>query len=143
VSLAALRRIRDPLAWMRKVCGALAGTTEVVSWGHPNFRAGGRTFTVFEIYKGRPCIAIATDPEEQSLLIERFGLFRTPYLGSRGWVSAWVDQPAPFQLMGELIRRAYRRNIEKTRSRKTVRSSARRTVRRRARGSRPETDSAR
>ena len=89
---------------------ALPGTSEVEAWGHPNFRVAGRTFAVFEIYKGRPCIAISADPEEQSFLVERFGFFKTPYVGNRGWVSAWVDQPAPFRLMGDLIGQAHRRS---------------------------------
>ena len=109
---AVLRKQRDPLSWLRKRCAALPGTAEVVAWGHPNFRVEGRTFAVFEIYKGRPCIAVSADPEEQSFLIERFGFFRTPYVGNRGWVSAWVDQPAPFRLLRDLIAQAHRRSVE-------------------------------
>jgi predicted DNA-binding protein (MmcQ/YjbR family) len=90
----------------------LPGTGEVVAWGHPNFKVAGRTFAVFEIYKGRPCIAVSSDPEEQSFLVERFGFFKTPYVGSRGWVSAWVDQPAPFRLMRDLITQAHHRAVE-------------------------------
>jgi len=108
----ALRKVRDPESWIRKVCMALPATTEAASWGHPNFRAAGRTFAVFETYRGRPCIAIAAEPEEQSFLVERFGFFRTPYVGARGWVSAWVDEPAPFRLIGDLARKAHRRALE-------------------------------
>jgi len=91
----------------------LPGTTEVEAWGHPNFKTAGGTFAVFEIYKGRPCIAIRADPEEQTFLVERFGFFRSPYVGNRGWVSAWVDEPAPFRLMGDLIVLAHGRSLEK------------------------------
>lgn len=117
---AALRRKRDPLSWIRRQCMALPGVVEVEAWGHPNFRVAGRTFAVFEIYKGRPCIAISADPEEQSFLIERFGFFKTPYVGNRGWVSAWVDQPAPFRLMGDLIAQARRRAGTWRRARKRI-----------------------
>jgi predicted DNA-binding protein (MmcQ/YjbR family) len=103
------RRVLDPLGWIRRLCMALPGTAEVEAWGHPNFQVSGRTFAVFEIYKGRPCIAISADPEEQAFLVERFGFFKTPYVGNRGWVSAWVDQPAPFRLMGDVTRQAHRR----------------------------------
>jgi predicted DNA-binding protein (MmcQ/YjbR family) len=109
----ALRKIRDPEAWIRKVCMALPGTSEAASWGHPNFRAAGRTFAVFEIYRGRPCIAIAAEPEEQAFLVERFGFFKTPYVGNRGWVSIHVDQPAPFSLVRDLVFAAHRRAFEK------------------------------
>jgi predicted DNA-binding protein (MmcQ/YjbR family) len=109
---AVVRKQRDPLGWIRKRCSALPGSTEVEAWGHPNFRVAGRTFAVFEIYKGRPCIAIFADPEEQPVLVERFGFFKTPYVGNRGWVSAWVDQPAPFRLMRDLIAQAHRRSVQ-------------------------------
>ena len=109
---AVLRKKPNPLSWIRRFCMALPGTAEVEAWGHPNFRVSGRTFAVFEIYKGRPCIAISADPEEQSFLVERFGFFKTPYVGNRGWVSAWVDQPAPFLLMGDLIAEAHRRSVK-------------------------------
>lgn len=109
---AVLRKDRDPLSWIRKRCSTLPGVAEVQAWGHPNFRVARRTFAVFEIYKGRPCIAIHADPEEQLFLVQRFGFFKTPYVGHRGWVSAWVDQPAPFGLMGDLIAQAHRRAVE-------------------------------
>jgi len=107
-----LRRRSDPEAWLRRVCSELPGTTEVEAWGHPNFKTAGGTFAVFEIYKGRPCIAIRADPEEQTFLVQRFGFFRSPYVGNRGWVSAWVDEPAPFRLMRDLIVLAHGRSLE-------------------------------
>ena len=131
---AALRRKPDPLSWIRRLCLALPEVVEVEAWGHPNFRVAGRTLAVFEIYKGRPCIAISADPEEQSFLIERFGFFKTPYVGNRGWVSAWVDQPAPFRLMSDLIAQAHRRASTWRRARKRIppsRSSPARSRRRR------------
>src|SRR3984893_6305537 len=105
------RKELDPSGWIRQLCMALPGTSEVEAWGHPNFRVAGRTFAVFETYKGRPCIAISADPEEQPFLVEHFGFFRTPYVGNRGWVSAWVDQPAPFRLMSDLVTRAHGRLV--------------------------------
>jgi predicted DNA-binding protein (MmcQ/YjbR family) len=104
---AGARSLRDPLGWLRRICLALPGATEVGAWGHPNFRVAGRTFAVFEIYKGRPCIAVVADLDEQPALIDHFGFFKTPYIGRLGWVSAWVDEPAPFRLIGELVRRAH------------------------------------
>jgi predicted DNA-binding protein (MmcQ/YjbR family) len=127
---AVLRKQLDPLGWIRRLCSALPGTAEVEAWGHPNFRVSGRTFAVFEIYKGRPCIAISADPEEQSFLVERFGFFKTPYVGNRGWVSAWVDQPAPFRLMRDLIAQAHRRSVRTPRRTGVSRRPARPTGRR-------------
>lgn len=126
------RKERDPLGWIQRLCMALPGTSEVKAWGHPNFRVAGRTFAVFEIYKGRPCIAISADPEEQSFLVERFGFFKTPYVGNRGWVSAWVDQPAPFRLMDDLIGQAHRRSQEGPRRTVASRRPRKVTARRRS-----------
>jgi len=106
---AAFRRVRDPLEWLRKTCRALPGAVEVEAWGHPNFKADGRAFAAFEFWKGRPSIALLAGAEKQELLVERFGFFRTPYAGKRGWVSAWVDEPAPFELMKSLLRDAHQR----------------------------------
>ena len=115
-----MRKKPDPLTWMRRLCMALPGTVEVEAWGHPNFKVSGRAFAVFEIYKRRPCIAIRADPEEQSFLVERFGFFKTPYVGNRGWVSVWVDQPAPFRLIGDLIAQAHRRAGETLRRKRAI-----------------------
>ena len=131
-----LRRIRDPERWIRRLCLALPATVEVASWGHPNFRAAGRTFAVFEIWKGRPCIAVAAEPEEQAFLIERFGFFKTPYVGNRGWVSAWVDVPAPFRLIDDLARAAHRRALEKMPRRRAALPGARNDSR--ARSAKPD-----
>ena len=110
------RRVREPLEWLRRRALALPGTVEAEAWGHPNFKAGGRTVAAFEIWKGRPSIALLADPEEQDVLIARFGFFRTPYAGKRGWASVWVDEPAAWDVIEELLRRAHRRACEKPRT---------------------------
>ena len=111
----ALRKVRDPEKWLRKICLALPGTSEKISWGHPNFRVANRTFAAFEIYKGRPSIAIEAEIDEQAFLVERFGFYVTPYVGKRGWVSAWVDVPAPYKLMEDLVREAHARRAARPR----------------------------
>ena len=97
----------DPLVWLRTLCGTLPGVEEAVAWGHPNFRSAGRTFAVFEVYRGRPTIAVKAELAEQEILVERFWFFRTPYVGKQGWVSAWVDGPAPWELLRVLISKAH------------------------------------
>src|SRR5215470_5794799 len=109
VSPSAPRRIPDPVEWIRRICRRLPGTLEVEAWGHPTFRVAGRTFAAVEHYKRRPCIAISADLDEQDFLIEYFGFFKTPYVGSRGWVSVWVDEPAPVGMMADLLKRAHHR----------------------------------
>jgi predicted DNA-binding protein (MmcQ/YjbR family) len=94
---------------MRRVCAALPAAVEVEAWGHPTFRVNAQIFAAVERYKKRPCIAISADRDEQEVLIERFGFFKSPYVGNRGWVSVWVDEPAPAGIMRDLVKRAYRR----------------------------------
>ena len=36
---------------LRRICSALPDTTETVTFGHPTFKAAGKTFTVLETYK--------------------------------------------------------------------------------------------
>src|SRR5215510_13700811 len=81
------------LAKLRRYCLSLPDTSEVEAWGHPNFRVAGKTFAVYEFYRGRPSIAVKSDLDLQEILIEDQKFFRTPYVGNRGWVSIWIDQP--------------------------------------------------
>jgi predicted DNA-binding protein (MmcQ/YjbR family) len=98
----------DPLGWLRKRCEALGGIEERPAWGHPTFRAGTTTIAAFETFHGRPSIAVLADRERQDVLITKFGLFKTPYAGKSGWVSAWVDQPVQWDLLADLLTDAHR-----------------------------------
>jgi len=82
--------------------------SEVEAWGHPNFRVGKKTFAVFEVYRGRPCIAVKAEDGLQQLLIDEVRFFRTPYIGNRGWISAWVDRDVDWTLLEDLVKRSYR-----------------------------------
>jgi predicted DNA-binding protein (MmcQ/YjbR family) len=98
-------RVLDQL---RAFCLSLPGTTEVASWGHPNFRAGGRTFATFEFVRGRPSIAVLVRDGVQALLIDDERFFRTPYSANRGWVSVWVDGDFEWPFVRSLIKGAHR-----------------------------------
>ena len=100
-------RKRDPLKWLRAKCDALAGVEEKPAWGHPTFRAGGKTIAAYEIIRGRPSIAVLARLDQQDLLVDEFGLFKTPYGARYGWVSAWVDVPARWDILGGLLKDAY------------------------------------
>jgi predicted DNA-binding protein (MmcQ/YjbR family) len=93
---------------LRDLCLSLPGVSEVEAWGHPNFRVGKKTFAVFEFYRGRPCIAVKVADGLQQLLIDDVRFFRTPYIGNRGWVSAWVDRDVDWTLLKDLVKRSYR-----------------------------------
>ncbi len=92
---------------LRELCLSLPETSEVGSWGHPNFRAGKRTFATFEWIKGRPSIAFRLDPPDVGLLLRRKQFFVTPY-GRGLWVSLWADAPLNWRFVGHLLRRSYR-----------------------------------
>jgi predicted DNA-binding protein (MmcQ/YjbR family) len=93
----------------RRLCLRLPETSETDSWGHPNFRAGKRTFATFEWIENRPSIAIHLDPDA----IDRFlrdhpDSFASPY-GRGKWVSIWADGKLDWDLVEDLIVRSYRR----------------------------------
>jgi predicted DNA-binding protein (MmcQ/YjbR family) len=92
---------------LRAACLALPETSEVGSWGHPNFRAGKRTFATFESIAGRPSIAFRLDPVDVDLLLHRKQFFVTPY-GRGQWVSLWADGRVNWRLVERLLRRSYR-----------------------------------
>ena len=99
----------DALIRLRKLCLVLPETSETNSWGHPNFRAGKRTFAAFEPIRGRSSIAIRVDSDEADLLLlHRKELFSTPY-GKGKWVSTWADGDLDWEFLAELIERSYRK----------------------------------
>jgi len=92
---------------VRKLCLSLPETGEAGAWGHPNFRAGKRTFVTFEWVKGRPSIAFRLSARDVGLLLRRQGFFATPY-GQGKWVSVWADLSLNWGLVERLLERSYR-----------------------------------
>jgi len=95
------------LQQVRTRCLSLPESSEASSWGHPNFRAGKRTFAAFEWIKGRPSIAFRLNPTDVDLLLRRKRFFATPY-GQGRWVSVWADGPLNWRLVGHLLEQSYR-----------------------------------
>jgi len=96
------------LARLREVCLSLPETSEADSWGHPNFRAGRRTFAAFEWIKGRPSVAIHLGTADAEVfLLQNSGSFETPY-GRGKWVSLWADAHLDDAYLRDLIDRGYR-----------------------------------
>jgi predicted DNA-binding protein (MmcQ/YjbR family) len=92
---------------VRKQCLSWPETSEAGSWGHPNFRAGKRTFAAFEWIEKRPSIAFRLDATDVHLLLRRDGFFSTPY-GQGRWVSVWADRRLDWRLVNRLLERSYR-----------------------------------
>ena len=92
---------------VRRQCLSFPESSETASWGHPNFRAGSRTFVAFEWVEGRPSIAFRLDPTDVDFLLHRKGFFVTPY-GQGRWVSLWADGTPDWGLVSRLVERSYR-----------------------------------
>jgi predicted DNA-binding protein (MmcQ/YjbR family) len=97
---------RSVFAHARTACLALPDTSETASWGHPNFRAGRRTFCTFETIGGRPSIAFKLPPDDPALRRRR-DTFATPY-GRGSWTSIWVDRSVTRAAIATLAERSYR-----------------------------------
>jgi predicted DNA-binding protein (MmcQ/YjbR family) len=117
---------RPVFARARRLCLQLPESTEKISWGHPNFRTGGKTFCAFEIVGGRPSIAfrlprpdvdalLATEGDHSSPKVQkaaaaarrRIRFFPTPY-GRGLWVSMWVDGTVNWKSIARLVDFSYR-----------------------------------
>ena len=102
-----MKKENRALQQVRKRCLMLPESSEVGSWGHPNFRTGKRTFVTFEWIKGRPSIAFRLNPTDVGFLLRRKGFFVTPY-GQGQWVSVWADGSLNWALVGRLLEQSYR-----------------------------------
>jgi predicted DNA-binding protein (MmcQ/YjbR family) len=99
---------RNMVQKVRRICLALPEAVETVSFGHPTFRAGKKTFAVVEEYKGIPSLALNAGTDDQEFLLRDDRFYRTPYAGNRGWVSLRLDRPFTWREVGALARLAYR-----------------------------------
>jgi hypothetical protein len=103
----------DPLENLRRLCLALPEVTERLSHGEPTwFIRGKKTFVMFANHHHDDRLAfwcagqdgaqetlVATDPE-------RF--FVPPYVGHRGWLGVYLDVPADWGQIADLVVDAYR-----------------------------------
>ena len=98
---------RGVLQRLRELCLSFPETSERSSWGHPNFRAGKKTFATFERIHGRPSIAFRLGQTDIKQLIRRKHFFAPPY-GRGQWISTWTDVPLDWHVIQDLLRRSYR-----------------------------------
>jgi len=76
---------------LRKICSQLPDATETVSFGHPTFQVGGKTFAVFEQYKGELGLALKVEKELQQIFLKDPRFYMTPYIGKHGWVTLRIE----------------------------------------------------
>src|SRR5215471_10760566 len=93
---------------LRQICAALPKTSEVIAWGHPNFKVANKTFAAFEKFRGEWAIAFKVEREHQQFLIdtdERF--YVSPYAGKHCWVSMKIGAGVDWSQVERLINQSY------------------------------------
>ena len=105
---------RTPLARLRAVCLALPEAHEVEAWGEPTFRVRNKMFAMHASAEthhgaGRHTVWIKSLHVTQDLLVrgEPARFFVPPYVGKSGWVGAYLDRGADWEVIGDLLRDAY------------------------------------
>src|SRR5262249_8470069 len=80
-----------------------------VSWGHPTFQTGGKTFAVFERFKGEFGLVLKVESELQDVFLKDPRFYSTPYIGKQGWVTLRMEGfPVHWSEVRELIRGSHR-----------------------------------
>jgi predicted DNA-binding protein (MmcQ/YjbR family) len=93
---------------LRRICLALPGASETTTFGHPTFRAGGRTFAVFERYRGEDTICFKAALDDQALIVLDPRFFVAPYVGKHGWTSMRTAGGVDWKEVEDLVRESHR-----------------------------------
>jgi predicted DNA-binding protein (MmcQ/YjbR family) len=95
---------------LRTICEALPNVTETISFGHPTFKARGKTFLVLETYKGDLSICVNVGKTLQGAFESHPRFYRTPYIGKHGWVSLKVNAaPLKWIEIKSLVKQSFER----------------------------------
>lgn len=93
---------------LRTICLALPDARETVTFGHPTFQAGTKTFVVLEEYKGELCFVFKAELPVQQALIQSPRFFAAPYIGKKGWTSLRVGGGLDWGEIEDLATQSYR-----------------------------------
>jgi predicted DNA-binding protein (MmcQ/YjbR family) len=93
---------------LRVICLALPEARETITFGHPTFQAGKKTFAVLEEYRGELCIVFKTELPVQQALIKSPRFFAAPYIGKHGWVSLRAGGALDWKEIRDLVLGSYR-----------------------------------
>ena len=103
----------ERLERLRQMCLALPETSEKEAWGDPTWRVRDRIFAMHKgnFEGGRPSVWFKAAHGEQAVLVgadpRRF--FVPPYVGSKGWVGAYLDGArVDWDELAELVEDSYR-----------------------------------
>ena len=93
---------------LRALCLKLPDARETVTFGHPTFQAGKKTFCVLEEYKGELCIVFKAELPDQQALIQSPRFFTAPYIGKHGWVSLRTNGKLDWGEIRDLVTESHR-----------------------------------
>ena len=97
------------LTKLRKILDQLPDVQETVTFGHPTFQVGGKTFAVFEQYKGEFGLALKIERELQQVFLNDSRFYLTPYIGKQGWVTLRMNtKPLNWAEVRELLKGSHR-----------------------------------
>ena len=91
------------LAKLRELCLALPKSSETITFGHPTFQVGTKTFAVLETYKGELSICVKVGKKMQPIFLEDPRFYRTPYVGQHGWVSLRANTKLNWKEIAQLL----------------------------------------
>jgi predicted DNA-binding protein (MmcQ/YjbR family) len=94
---------------VRALCVVLPECVETVSLGHPTFKAGRKTFAVLETLNGRRAVLLHPGGLRLAELLRDPAFFVPPHVGRKGWVAVEIQRNTPWPLLGDLLKRSYRR----------------------------------
>ncbi|HEX5830459.1 MAG TPA: MmcQ/YjbR family DNA-binding protein [Gemmatimonadaceae bacterium] len=103
------------LARLRTLCLALPEAHEVEAWGEPTFRVRNKIFAMYANVgnhhgAGHPAVWCKAVHHTQDMLVraqpDRF--FVPPYVGPKGWVGVRLDAKPDWEMVGDLVRDAWR-----------------------------------
>lgn len=110
----------EALSRLRTICLALPEAVEKETWEHPTFRIRDKIFAMVHATDGRLGVWCKAPAGVQAILVEaapdRF--FRPPYVGSKGWIGIWLDDP-DWDEITDIIARSWQMTAPKRLARST------------------------
>jgi len=109
------KRTREAQAIIKKLdklCAALPDVTEVLAWGEPTWRVGGRIFAQLDDHHhGAKHVSVwlpAPEGAQEALIdAEPDRFFRPPYVGGAGWVAVILDTKPNWDMVAGLLAQAH------------------------------------
>lgn len=97
---------------LRSICLRLPGAVETTTFSdHPTFRAGKKTFAVFEHHPEKHAtriVSVKATMAGQALLVKDPRYARCPFGGRHGWVLLDVDRKIDWKQLARLLVESYR-----------------------------------